>query len=280
MKTSAIAIVSETKCLISTEESELIAAALLGQVKDIERTWGVSATIRAFDRKEAVPDSYWIIFVRDHALVQGDNGFHCAGDGRPYAIVPTKDGNLSDVCKSCSHEFVEMLIDSKGDYLRRSQRITGDGASEVDYLVEVCDPCQEDEYLVNDLPVSEFVLPAYFEHRTAQPNTDYSVRCALKGPRELSFGGYISWQDPSSKAWQFAFYANGLQGPISLNSHPMRNSCPNLTTRRWVDMQSGPVLEKYCHQNVDPTLQRIRQENAARKAARRQPRYNIGKIKL
>jgi hypothetical protein len=76
------------------------------------------------------------------------------------------------------------------------------GQGRVNYLVEVCDPCEASEfaYSVNDILVSDFYTPSYFDPVKA-PGVRYSFSGALTEPRQVLKGGYLSWQEPVSDHW-------------------------------------------------------------------------------
>jgi hypothetical protein len=71
-----------------------------------------------------------------------------------------------------------------------------EGEGRVSYLVEVCDPPENHErsYTVNDVMVSDFITPAYYDPVPAA-GVRYSFTGAISGPREVLEGGYISWRN-------------------------------------------------------------------------------------
>ncbi|RDJ93861.1 hypothetical protein B4Q13_18970, partial [Lacticaseibacillus rhamnosus] len=71
------------------------------------------------------------------------------------------------------------------------------GKAEV--LVEVCDPCLGDEfgYRIEDVLVSDFVTPAYYDGADAP----FDFREHVKEPLEVLGGGSLSWHDPASGHW-------------------------------------------------------------------------------
>jgi len=72
----------------------------------------------------------------------------------------------------------------------------------VEYLVEVCDPSEAAPfgYTVNDVPVSDFYTPSYFDPVFA-PGVRYSFTGAIKKPRQVLRGGYVSWHNPVDDHW-------------------------------------------------------------------------------
>jgi hypothetical protein len=173
-----------------------VAAALQRQVtRDFAAVWDVSATLDAFPRLEDVPLGYWpMIIVPD---VQGAAGIHLDENGQPYALIEMSDS----WSLTASHEMLEMLADPFGDRLVPGPSIKR-GQGRVEYLVEVCDPSEAAEfgYKVNDILVSDFYTPRYFDPvRSAA--TRYSFTGAIERPRQVLRGGYVSWHDPKSDHW-------------------------------------------------------------------------------
>ena len=80
---------------------------------------------------------------------------------------------------------MEMLVDPTG-----VRFVTGDAPSaesdRVEFLVEVCDPCQgaDNAYTVNGVLVSDFYTPAYFEPLFTS-GSRYSFCGKLRSPRDV-----------------------------------------------------------------------------------------------
>jgi hypothetical protein len=71
------------------------------------------------------------------------------------------------------------------------------GQGRVDFLVEVCDPCQAAAfgYSVNGIQVSDFITPNYFDP-IASSSVRYSFTGAIKRPREVLKASYLGWHEP------------------------------------------------------------------------------------
>src|SRR5262249_47604713 len=79
-----------------------------------------------------------------------------------------------------------------------------EGQGRVAFLVEVCDACQHPRYAyrVNDVAVSDFCTPSYFDPVQA-PSGRYSFSGELMAPHEVLPDGYLSWIHPETKElWQ------------------------------------------------------------------------------
>src|SRR5262249_21691191 len=190
-----VALVSEVE--IDFSDLTRAAAALQKQVaRDLKPIWDIEATVDAFHKLEDVPLGYWPV------IIGTDQGFDALGihldrDGQPFALVNFTDGWQL----TASHEALEMLVDPFGNRL-----VAGDSPKpdqgRVEFLVEVCDPSEAAEfgYTVNGILVSDFYTPNYFDP-VASPSVRYSFTGAIKAPRQVLKGGYLSWHDPVSNHW-------------------------------------------------------------------------------
>ena len=70
----------------------------------------------------------------------------------------------------------------------------------VDYLVEVCDPCEVFTFEVKGVTVSDFVTPEYYNEHAA-PGTSLDFLGRLSKPLEVPRGCYLSWMDPADLHW-------------------------------------------------------------------------------
>jgi hypothetical protein len=197
MLTANLALVSEVDGHDPTDVAA-VAAALQKQVtRDFAPIWDVQATVDAFPRLEDVPIGYWPMIVRDDIEHEGAAGIHLDKDGQPFALI-TMGHSWS---LTASHETLEMLADPNGNRL-----VAGDSPKEdqgrVRFLVEVCDPSESEKfaYTVNGILVSDFYTPRYFDP-TPSTTIRYSYTDAIKEPRTILPGGYISWQDLGSGNW-------------------------------------------------------------------------------
>ena len=87
----------------------------------------------------------------------GPKGFHFLDTDVAIAVVQYGD----DWSLFASHELMEMLVDRRGDRTDSGPSLRR-GQGRVDYLVEVCDPCQRSTYTIDGVLVSDFVTPGYY----------------------------------------------------------------------------------------------------------------------
>lgn len=190
-----VALTSETRS-VKLKDLVRVSAALQKQAsRELKQVWGVDATVDAFARLEDVPLGYWPMIVVDD--VSGAAGVHLDKDGQPFALIEAG----SSWTLTASHECLEMLVDPFGDRVIAGPSVKP-GQGRVEYLVEVCDPSEDDAYAytVNGIVVSDFYTPQFFDPVKAS-GVRYSFGGHIQAPRQVLEGGYLSWHEPVSDHW-------------------------------------------------------------------------------
>jgi hypothetical protein len=197
MLTAHVAIVSE-ESKITAAELTTVAGALSKQVsRDFGPLWEVNADVAAYQRLEDVPLDYWPIIVKDDIGDPSAAGYHEDQHGQPLALVQY-DASWS---LTASHECLEMLADPFGRRVIAGESPV-QGQGRVNFLVEVCDPCEASAcaYTINGVQVSDFFTPHFFDP-VQSAGVRYSYTGALTAPRQVLKDGYLSWYVPASKRW-------------------------------------------------------------------------------
>jgi len=197
MLTKNLALVSEVDGHDPSDVARVAAALQRQATRDFAPIWETSATVDAFPRLEDVPVGYWPMIVMDDIKQEGAAGIHMDKDSQPYALITYGDS----WSLTASHEMCEMLADPFGNRLIAGRSPKQD-QGRVQFLVEVCDPPEDAAfaYTVNDILVSDFYTPNFFDPVTAA-GVRYDFTGAVKEPRQVLRGGYLSWQDPVSGTW-------------------------------------------------------------------------------
>ena len=196
MLVQQVAVVSELEQVSHSRLTRVCAALQKQAVRDFGPIWEVQTTVDPFVSLDDVPLGYWPIIIRDDIGVNAA-GIHLDKDGQPFSLVEFSE----DWSITASHELLEMLADPFGNRL-----IAGNspkkGQGRVEFLVEVCDPCEGADYAytVNGIPVSDFYTPHFFDPVTAV-GVRYSFHGKLTRPHEVLRGGYLSWHDPETDHW-------------------------------------------------------------------------------
>jgi hypothetical protein len=217
-----------------------VAAALQTQVtRDFGPIWGINATVDPFARLQDVPVGHWPIIIRRQIGNPRALGFHQTRQGQPFALVKlTQSWSLT-----ASHETLEMLADPSGTRVFSGPSLAPD-QGRVQYILEVCDPCEDVQYSyrVNGVLVSDFYTPDFMGPAVACPH--YSFTGAIEEPLSILPGGYISWFDPESQhVFQQTWFGGSAPQIVDLSDTSGR-------------LEPGQSLRDFVDRNTDvPPLQ-------------------------
>jgi hypothetical protein len=241
--TTQIGLLDQTGTIDPGQMAAAAAALSIQVMRDLSQFWPVSATVQALPAAGGVPPGCVPVYIVSN-LQPGQTGVHLSTNNQPYANVEAGNGWML----AASHEICELLVDPSTNKLHAATAIALDGdgniidgAGQFDYLVEVCDPSESPDngYLINAVPVADFYTPHYFDAASV-PSVRYSFTGAIKGPRQVLPGGYLTWHDPVQGIWQQLDYVNynppqivPVDGPAS-NARSLREHVDGrmATTRR------------------------------------------------
>jgi hypothetical protein len=146
--------------------------------------WGYP--IKLYNTKRAKP-SDWLFMYFDNADAAGAEGYHdLTRHGQPVSKVFVKTTLAADelVSVTASHELFEMVIDPIAN-------LWAEAADRTLYAYEMCDPVEEDTFLVDGIAMSNFLHPAWFEPFKHRRGTKFDHLGLLKKPFTMSKGGYV-----------------------------------------------------------------------------------------
>lgn len=145
--------------------------------------WGCMAKLTLTD--DAVKGTWSMVFF-DNADVPGALAYHDEETHQPVAkvFVETTLNDGEDVGVSATHELAEMLVDAP------INRYASAGDGETMFAYEVCDPVEDQSFLINGLQMSNFVLPSYFEPDPLGQTQKFDQMGSLTKPFTLTDGGY------------------------------------------------------------------------------------------
>jgi len=190
-----VSVFNHSTVLKEPEVEKAVAALKIQLARDFDPVWGVFADVDYFPAK-AVPKKTWQLGIFDNSDQAGALGYHdLTEDGMPFgkAFAKTDIEFKSSWTVTVSHELLEMLVDPDVNLtasapLERTLRF---------YAYEVCDACEADKfgYKINDVLVSDFVYPAWFEYFRKAKSTQFDYQKKITAPFELLSGGYIGTLD-------------------------------------------------------------------------------------
>ena len=242
--TAHVGIVSLTKDVSASDLSRISAAIQKQVTRDFGPLWEVDATVDSFAQLEDLPLDYWpvIIVEDDNRLPASASGIHLDKNKQPFALVRAADG----WGMTTSHEVLEMLADPTGNRTVASdapEQAAGQGR--VQFLVEVCDPCEATDYsyTINGLVMSDFYTKHYFDPKPAS-GVQYSYTGAITKPREVLPGGYLSWQNPTDENWYQLIYPDTGPDIVNLGKLDSQEACLRASIDRIANKRSFEMMFK------------------------------------
>lgn len=162
-----------------------LAVALRQYAALVAEHWGVGC--ESIEFSPTIPADCWAIVFLDDPDTAGAFGYHdLTAAGLPLSKVFTRVCHEAGENPSitASHELAEMLVDPACNLM--AQKPGG-----VCYAYESADAVEEKPFItLAGLPLSNFILPAYFEGFRRSGRFDYLG--VLKKPFSLAPGGYAS----------------------------------------------------------------------------------------
>jgi hypothetical protein len=138
-----------------------VTRAVSTQSMQLHRAWGTPCVTFG-------PDG-WHVYLKIGAQAHGVHLWY----GAPYALVWTGGGPVDSWSRDFSHEILEMLVDPE-----TNRSVFDEG---VGRIVEVADPVEWHGYQLDDVYVSDFVLPAWFAGATTGEPMCVGNSCSFPG---------------------------------------------------------------------------------------------------
>jgi hypothetical protein len=146
--------------------------------------WGYP--VKLYNTKVAKPTDWQFVYL-DDADAADALGYHeLTHKGQPISKIFVKttlaDGELVSV--TACHELFEMVIDPVAN-------LWAEAADGTEYAYEMCDPVEEDTFLVDGIQMSNFLCPSWFEPFKHPPGTKFDHLGLLTKPFSMTKGGYV-----------------------------------------------------------------------------------------
>ena len=238
-----IALICTTKS-ISASELNAAASAFQKQVtRNFGPIWKVDASIKIFKFARDVPRDYWPVTIRDRIKAEGAVSYHSVNKDRPFVEVSYRMATESGIhwTSSASHDLLEMLADPYVNRTVKAPPIVTGKNYDVFYPIQVCDPCAGMSYMIDGVTVSDFSTPEYWNPGSKKKGR-YSYTGALTRPFQVLPGGYLNWQDPKTKKWNF--YLGETKAGSRDTDRATREGVARTTAKGRVRFQN-PALAKF-----------------------------------
>ncbi|HEY6338640.1 MAG TPA: hypothetical protein VIW68_09125 [Candidatus Sulfotelmatobacter sp.] len=203
--TIQIALINESTVLTEADVTPLVPALQQQVTNDFRPAWGVDAELTLVPQGQQPAAGSWWLVILDNSDQAGALGYHdVTSEGLPmgkvFAASDLTAGTSWTV--TASHELLEMLGDPD---INLSAFIQNADTTGTLYAYEVCDACEDDSfgYQINNILVSDFVYPAWFETFRTQGSTQFDQMKQIQNPLHLLKGGYIgTFNVTAGSGWQ------------------------------------------------------------------------------
>jgi hypothetical protein len=208
-----ISVINHTNAKISDEELQFVVRTINRQIaEDFAPYWSMGATLRLEGRSEKAPSKLEMLDLRGDAIlylwdeidVDGALGYHDQNArGIPYGFV------FTDLAKklnepwsvTLSHEALELIADPEVNLLVMGPH-PADPNKTVFHWYEMSDAVQNETYEIDQVKVSNFVLPLYFTGSDEVGGRNDFLGRSHGGKTLNSFGinpgGYVGYYDPET----------------------------------------------------------------------------------
>jgi hypothetical protein len=205
LATTQISVINESTVLTDADVTPVVVALQQQVTNDFRPIWGTDVELKMVPQGTPAPAGSWQLVILDDSDQAGALGYHdLTPDGLPlgkaFAASDLKAGTSWSV--TASHELLEMLADPNINLTAFVQNANTTGTL---YAYEVCDACEDDSfgYQINNVLVSDFVYPAWFESFRTQGSTQFDRMNQIQNPLQLLAGGYIGvFSVSDGSGWQ------------------------------------------------------------------------------
>jgi len=177
--------------VIADHDVSPVVIALQKQVSnDFRPVWGTDAELNIVSKAAQTPTGHWWLVLLDDSDQANPLGYHDPTSeglpmGKVFAASDLKAGTSWTV--TASHELLEMLGDPDIDLTVFVQKANTAG---ILYAYEVCDACEDDSlgYTIDNVLLSDFVYPAWFESFRTEGSTQFDRMHKIQKPFQLLAG--------------------------------------------------------------------------------------------
>jgi hypothetical protein len=200
-----ITVINESTVLADSDVLPVIGALQKQVTNDFLPIWGVDAQLTIIPKgTQPTAGSWWLVILDDsdqaNALGYHDLTSEGLPIGKVFAASDLKAGTSWTV--TASHELLEMLADPN---INLTVFVQDANTAGMLYAYEVCDACEDDSlgYTIDNVLVSDFVYPAWFESFRTEGSTQFDRQGKMQKPFQLLIGGYIGVFDVTAgTGWQ------------------------------------------------------------------------------
>jgi hypothetical protein len=203
--TIQVSVINESTVLTDADVVPVVAALQKQVNNDFVPIWRTNAELTIVPKGTQPPTGSWWLVLLDDTDQANALGYHdLTTEGLPvskvFAASDLKAGTAWTV--TASHELLEMLADPN---INLTVFVQNSNTAGILYAYEVCDACEDDSlgYQIDNVLVSDFVYPAWFESFRTEGSTQFDRTNKMQTPFQLLVNGYIGvFNVASGSGWQ------------------------------------------------------------------------------
>ncbi len=198
-----IQVVNQSTVVPEVEFQECLEACHFQLLQHFTPAWGgLAAYLDGFSADPATPiaPADETIYILDNANIADALGYHTLTQSDVpvgFAFAETSAQYNSPWQVTFSHELLEQIADP---FVATTVLAPFFGRPAA-LAYEVCDPCEADSYLIDGVPVSNFVLPSWFQPAAGVARGQFDHMGRISSPLAMSRNGYIAFTR-NLKTWQ------------------------------------------------------------------------------
>jgi hypothetical protein len=204
-ETIQISVINESTVLADADVVQAVAALQKQVTNDFGPVWGTTTQLAIVPKGNQPPNGSWWLVLLDDSDQANALGYHdLTTEGLPigkvFAASDLKAGTSWTV--TASHELLEMLGDPN---INLTVFVENNNTAGILYAYEVCDACEDDSlgYQIDNVMVSDFVYPSWFESFRTEGSTRFDRMNKIQNPFQLLVNGYIGiFNVASGSGWQ------------------------------------------------------------------------------
>jgi hypothetical protein len=188
--TIQISVINESTVLADADVVPVVAALQKQVTDDFRPVWGVDAELSIVPKGTQPPSgSWWLVLLDDsdqaNALGYHDLTTEALPIGKIFAASDLKAGTSWTV--TASNELLEMLGDPN---INLTVFVEDSNTAGILYAYEVYDACEDDSfgYQVDNILLSDFVYPSWFESFRSEGSTQFDRGNKIQKPFDLTVG--------------------------------------------------------------------------------------------
>jgi hypothetical protein len=192
-----ITIVNQSSMVSPADLAAAVVALQLQVSQHFAAAWGIDCNLQSSTDPNVAGEKIFLLDTIDQADALGYHTLDNTDAPVGFVAVKTTEDAGDHWQSTLSHELLEQLLDPDASCVA----VVSFQGKATGMAYEACDAVENDEYEINGVPVSNFLLPKWFDSGAKGP-FDYMGKLAAS--LTMSAGGYVAFTT-TLKTWRQVF---------------------------------------------------------------------------